>query len=276
MKVLVIFGSKSDANIYDPLKSRLLNEGHEVDFRMISVHRSPELLDKELLGISADVVIAGAGLAAHLPGILASKLLIPVFGIPCAAAVGGVDAYFAISQMPFGIPVLATAPDQYGSAVDAIGKWNRLDLKYTFEKFHLVIERSKKGLPHFQMLIDRAQKISDRSKIAMSISDRTVENALNICLVEIGDTDPEAPLSFGSAAKGSDEIRIFVPVLAEAAYRSPYASLSVVRRINSIPGGLFTGINNVGNGMLAALQMANFDGAHSAFLTNAKKGYIHA
>ncbi len=276
MKVLVIFGSKSDANIYDPLKARLLNEGHQVDFRMISVHRSPELLDKELLGLSPDAVIAGAGLAAHLPGILASKLLIPVFGIPCAAAVGGVDAYFAISQMPFGIPVLATAPDQYGAAVDALGKWQRLDLKYTFDKFHLVIERTKKGLPHFQTLIDRAQKISERSKISLNITDRPVENAVNICLAEISETDPEAPLSMGSAAKNSDEIRIFVPVLADSLYRSPMASLHVVRRIHSIPGGLFTGINNIGNGMLAALQLANFDGAHSAFLTNAKKGYIHA
>jgi 5-(carboxyamino)imidazole ribonucleotide mutase len=117
MKTLVMFGSKSDANIYEPLKARLLNEGHEVSFRMISVHRSPELLERELAKIDAQVVIAGAGLAAHLPGVIAAKLLIPVIGIPCAAAIGGVDSYFAISQMPFGIPVLATAPDQYGAAV---------------------------------------------------------------------------------------------------------------------------------------------------------------
>ena len=123
MKIVVMFGSKSDANIYEPLKARLLNEGHEVDFRMISVHRSPELLDRTLAGIDAQAVVAGAGLAAHLPGIVASKLLIPVFGIPCTAAIGGMDAYFAISQMPFGIPVLSTAPDQYQSAVDAIGRW---------------------------------------------------------------------------------------------------------------------------------------------------------
>ncbi len=276
MKVLVIFGSKSDANIYDPLKSRLLNEGHEVDFRMISVHRSPDLLDKELTGIHADAVIAGAGLAAHLPGILASKLLVPVFGIPCSAAVGGVDAYFAISQMPFGIPVLSTAPDQYGSAVDALGKCQRLDLKYTFDRFNLVFERTKKGLPHFQLLLERAQKISEKTKIPLQISDRTQENAVNICLVDVSETDPEAPLAIGSAAKNSDEIRIFVPVLSDALYRSPYASLHVIRRISSIPGGLFSGINNVGNAMLSALQMANVDGAQSAFLTNAKKGYIHA
>ena len=51
MKLLVMFGSKSDANIYEPLKAKLLQDGHELDFRMISVHRSPELLDKELEAI---------------------------------------------------------------------------------------------------------------------------------------------------------------------------------------------------------------------------------
>jgi 5-(carboxyamino)imidazole ribonucleotide mutase len=276
MKLLVIFGSKSDANIYEPLKARLINEGHEVDFRMISVHRSPELLDRELAGVQAQAVIAGAGLAAHLPGILASKLLIPVFGIPCGAAIGGVDAFFAMAQMPFGIPVLTTAPDSYQSAVDAVSRWGRLDLQFSFDGFNLVFERHKKGQPHFQMLLERAHKIVDKTKLELNVTDKPVENAVNICLVDISETDPEAPLPFGPAAKTSDELRLFVPVLGEQAYRNPYSGISVIRRINSVPGGVWTGINNVGNAMLAALQLANASGTYSPFLTNAKKGYIHA
>lgn len=276
MKILVIFGSKSDANIYEPLKARLLNEGHEVDFRMISVHRSPELLDRELAGVNPQAVIAGAGLAAHLPGIVAAKLLVPVFGIPCSAAIGGVDAFFAMAQMPFGIPVLTTAADSYQSAVDALGRWGRLDLQYSFDGFNLVFERHKKGQPHFQMLLERAAKIVDKTKLELNITDKPVENAVNICLVDISETDPEAPLPFGPPVKTSDEIRLMVPVLNDQAYRNPYSGISVIRRVNSVPGGVWTGINNVGNAMLAALQMANANGAHSAFLTNAKKGYIHA
>lgn len=276
MKVLVVFGSKSDANIYEPLKSRLINEGHDVDFRMLSVHRSPDLLYKELLSSDAQVVIAGAGLAAHLPGVLASKLLIPVFGIPCAAAIGGVDSFFAIAQMPFGIPVLCTAPDQYLAAVDALGRWSRLDLKFTFDKFNLVFERHKRGLPHFQIMMERADRIVDKTRIPLNITDRPVENAVNICLVDISETDPEAPLAYGPAPKNSDELRIFVPVLSEQAYRDPYSGISVIRRISSVQGGIWVGINNVGNAMLAAIQLANSMGVHSPFLTNAKKGYIHA
>lgn len=276
MKTLVMFGSKSDANIYEPLKARLLNEGHEVDFRMISVHRSPELLDRELTGVDAQIVIAGAGLAAHLPGVLASKLLIPVIGIPCAAAIGGVDAFFAISQMPFGIPVLATAPDQYSSAVDLVGRVSRLDLQYTFDAFNIVMDRHKRGQPHFQMLLQRAERIVEKTRIQLKISDRPVENAVNICLVDINENDPEAPLPYGPPARGSDEIRIHVPVLNEQAYRDAYAGVAVIRRVGTVPGAIWTGINNVGNAMLAALQLANHQGAHSPFLTNAKKGYIHA
>lgn len=274
MKVLVVFGSKSDANIYEPLKARLLNEQHEVDFRMISVHRSPDLLDRELAGIKVQAVIAGAGLAAHLPGILASKLLIPVFGIPCAAALGGVDAYLAISQMPFGIPVLSTAPDQYQSAIDMLARVERLDLQYSFDAFNLVIERHKRAT--FQSLIQRAEKISEKTSIELKITDKTVENAVNICLVDINENDPECPLPFAPVPKNSDEIRIYVPVLSDIAYREAESVSLLMRRINSVPGGVWSGLNNIGNAMLMALQFANGNGSQSAFLTNAKKGYIHA
>lgn len=276
MKILVMFGSKSDANIYEPLKARLLQEGHDVDFRMISVHRSPELLDRELASAEASAVIAGAGLAAHLPGVVAAKVLVPVFGVPCSAAIGGVDALFAIQQMPFGIPVLTTAPDQYGAAVDFVTRWGKLDLRYSFDGFNLVLERHKRGQPHFRILLERAERISEKTKLEINLTDKTSENAVNICLVDINEADPECPLPFGPSPRGSDELRILVPVLNEAAYRDPYAAISVVRRINSAQGNVWSGINNIGNAMLAALQLANANAAYSAFLTNAKKGYIHA
>ena len=221
-------------------------------------------------------MIAGAGLAAHLPGIVASKLLIPVFGIPCSAAIGGMDAFFAMAQMPFGIPVLTTAPDQYQAAVDAVGRWSRLDLQYSFDRFNIIFERHKRGQPHFQMLLERAQKIGEKAGIALNATDKPLENSVNIFLVDIAEADPECPLPFPASAKTSDELSIYVPVLSEKLYRDPYSAITVGRRVTSVAGGLWMGINNVSNGMLAVLQMANAGGTHSAFLTNAKKGYIHA
>lgn len=192
MKVLVIFGSKSDANIYEPLKARLLRDEHEIDFRMISVHRSPELLDKELASSNPQVIVAGAGLAAHLPGILASKSLVPVIGIPCAAAMGGIDAFLAIAQMPFGIPVMATAADQYNAAADFISHWSHLDLQFSFERFNIVIDRNKRALPHFAQLLARAESIVEKTKIDLHLLERPAENEVNICLVDVNSADPKA------------------------------------------------------------------------------------
>ena len=276
MKVLVIFGSKSDANIYEPLKSRLLADGFEVDFKMISVHRSPELLDRELSAIKADAIIAGAGLAAHLPGILASKNLTPVFGIPCAAALGGMDSLFAMLQMPFGIPALITAPDQYNAACDFVRRWSRSDLRFAPDTLNLVIERHKRSLPHISALLEKAQKIAEKRIIELNITDKPVENGVNVCLVDIIPTDPDCPLPFPPLERDSEELRIMVPVLNSDSYREAQSALLVMRRIRSVNDGLWVGVNQIGNGLLAAMQLTNFEGRHSAFLTNAKKGYIHA
>ncbi|NUM88691.1 MAG: AIR carboxylase family protein [Bdellovibrionales bacterium] len=273
MKILVMFGSKSDAGVYEPLKRRLESDGHQVDFRMISVHRSPELLDRELTGLDAQAVVAGAGLAAHLPGVLASKLLLPVFGIPCAAALGGVDALFSILQMPFGIPVLTAAPDRQETVADFLRSWEKLDLRFRFDGFRLVYDHARKETPHFAPLLARAQRIAEKANLEISHEAAPVAEAVNLCLVEIDPADPERALPW--PAPGTGEIRIHVPMLNEQNYRDPYAAVAVVKRIASVYGGAWVGVNNVGNAMLAALQLANASGGFSAFLTSAKKGYVH-
>lgn len=276
MKVLVMFGSKSDANIYEPLKKRLESDGHAVDFRMISVHRSPDLLDRELKGIDAQVVVAGAGLAAHLPGVLASKLLLPVFGIPCAAAMGGVDALFSIMQMPFGIPVLAVAPDHYDTVADTILSWKKLDLRYKFEGFNIICDKGKRSAAHMATILGRAQRIAEKTNLEINLLDCPQGDAVNICLVDIDLKNPDAPPLYGVPAPGAAEVRIHVPVLSEHDYRDPNAAIAVAKKIISTYGGPWVGVNRVGNAMLAALQLANAGGGFNAFLTNAKKGYVHA
>ena len=274
MKVLVLFGSKSDSYVYEPLKAKLLNEGFEVDFRLLSVHRSPEVLDKELATVNADVVIAGAGLAAHLPGVVSSKVLLPVFGVPCTPALGGLDALLSIIQMPFGIPVLATAPDKMQDLLDFLKRWQSLDLRFSEEPFHLVVERNKQNVPYIKELVSRATRVAEKVKVELSILDRPKERSLNICLIEVQARDPEAPLPLPPLSS-EDELRIYVPVFDPESYRNPQSGQVLLRRIQSA-GGIWVGMNNLGNAMLAALLLANKDGAFSAFLTNAKKGYFHA
>ena len=119
-KVAIIMGSTSDwptmehaANVLDAL---------EVPFeaRVVSAHRTPDLLFsfcEEAEGRGIEVIIAGAGGAAHLPGMAASKTLLPVLGVPVKSrALQGVDSLLSIVQMPKGIPVGTLAIGDAGAA----------------------------------------------------------------------------------------------------------------------------------------------------------------
>ena len=82
--------------------------GIEYKAFVLSAHRVPEKLEETLRECEAqgcEVVIAGAGLAAHLPGVIASQTTMPVIGVPCKGAIEGLDALFSIVQMPKSIPV---------------------------------------------------------------------------------------------------------------------------------------------------------------------------
>lgn len=108
MKVAIIFGSKSDIDVMKGAANCLREFGIEYEAHVLSAHRVPELLEETLEHLEktdCKVIIAGAGLAAHLPGIIASKTTLPVIGVPIRAALEGVDALYSIVQMPKSIPV---------------------------------------------------------------------------------------------------------------------------------------------------------------------------
>ena len=110
-KVLVVFGSKSDKSVFEPIVKSQKEKKADVDMRICSAHRTPALLNSILLEKQYDLVIAGAGLAAHLPGVVASKTPVPVIGVPCNGAFDGLDSFLSIVQMPPGIPVLGVGVD---------------------------------------------------------------------------------------------------------------------------------------------------------------------
>jgi len=105
IRVAVIAGSKSDQPVVDDAVKVLteLSVPHEV--RFISAHRNPEGLRKYVAGSKAEVFIAIAGLAAHLPGVVASMSVRPVIGVPVNAKLNGLDSLLSIVQMPPGVPV---------------------------------------------------------------------------------------------------------------------------------------------------------------------------
>lgn len=108
MKVGIIMGSSSDKDVMRAAGSVLDDFGISWSAHIISAHRAPELLREQITKMEADGVgcfIAGAGLAAHLPGVIASLTTIPVVGVPLKAALDGMDSLLSIVQMPKGIPV---------------------------------------------------------------------------------------------------------------------------------------------------------------------------
>ena len=111
--VAVVMGSKSDTELMRPALEVLNKLGINYELSVISAHRNPEKARQ--FGLSArdrgiEVIIAAAGGAAHLPGVLASWTTLPVIGVPLASSeLNGVDALYSIVQMPAGIPVAGMA-----------------------------------------------------------------------------------------------------------------------------------------------------------------------
>lgn len=114
-KVLVVMGSDSDFPVMEGCFKLLKKFNIEFDARVASAHRTPEKaieLAKNAKANGYQVVIAAAGLAAHLGGVLAANTVLPVIGVPCkGGALNGVDALYATVQMPTGIPVATVAID---------------------------------------------------------------------------------------------------------------------------------------------------------------------
>lgn len=111
--VLIVMGSDSDAEVMSQAAAALDELSIPYEFTVASAHRSPERA-KQIIGDAeangCAVFIAGAGMAAHLPGVVASFTTRPVIGVPLASgALQGVDALYAIVQMPPGIPVASVA-----------------------------------------------------------------------------------------------------------------------------------------------------------------------
>lgn len=119
-KVGILMGSDSDLPIMKKAAEMLEKFGIEYEMTVISAHRMPEIFvdyakNAEDRGI--DVIIAGAGGAAHLPGMCAALFKLPVIGVPIhTKSLGGVDSLYSIVQMPSGIPVATVAIDGAANA----------------------------------------------------------------------------------------------------------------------------------------------------------------
>ena len=147
-RVAVVMGSKSDQSHVEGTIEVLDQLGIEHEVSVISAHRNPDRLREYARGLrerGVEVVIAAAGGAAALPGAMASLTTLPVIGVPLATSeLGGVDALYAIVQMPPGIPVATVAVGAWGARNAAFLAAQILGLKH--ESIREAYEQYRRGL----------------------------------------------------------------------------------------------------------------------------------
>lgn len=132
--VAIVMGSKSDTELMQPALDILKGFGIDYEVSIVSAHRTPERAReyaKECRERGIEIIIAAAGGAAHLPGVMASWTTLPVIGIPLPSSdLKGTDALYSIVQMPAGIPVACMAVGSWGVRNAAYFAAEILGLKY--------------------------------------------------------------------------------------------------------------------------------------------------
>lgn len=241
MKVLVLFGSSSDEYVYNPLIENL-GEISNVSFAVISAHRNPVELEKRLSQKDYDVIVAGAGIAAHLPGVVASQVNVPVFGVPVEAVYGGMDALLSIQQMPFGVPVLTCPPTQSKNIVEFLKEAQSKEKEF-FKNIHLVVPAHVKDYEYTTKELARTYDYANAQGLDITQSSTPVENRFNIYLVT------------QQSEVCKDALAINVPLLDKLVRDNPYKVTELFDWVKE--GGLWVGTNNTRNALVFAQKLAN-------------------
>ena len=241
--VLVLFASKSDESSYKKIIKILDKKKVNYDFKIASAHKTPDEVDV-ILKNDYKVIISGAGLAAALPGVIASRTVRPVIGVPCLGNYQGLDALLSIMQLPPGIPVLAVGVDKADIAANAA-----VNILKRQKKVVLVGDKNNKAFK-------KAEEILEEFKVNHSHSDAMIENAVNVCFT-----------NFDEPVEKTDELVIYCPLLAEKEDKAE-AALNLMKHSEH---GLWVGLNNGTNAALAAIEILNLDNSFEEELLRYRK-----
>lgn len=237
MTVLVIAASRSDTETIRKAAERLKQNGIRCEMRVCSAHRTPEMLDRIMEKAANsrsgyDAIIAGAGLAAALPGVVAAKTLLPVIGIPLSGAFQGLDAMMSVIQMPPGIPVLTTGVDN----TDEAAHYAELITKNKMKRVNLVGKAQK--------AVKRATEALEELGIEYSTGEKILETAINIRFTGINERKP---------ADTESAIVISCPTAEKENAEDAIKLLQLTKR------GIWVGLNRGENAAIAAAEILGKD-----------------
>ena len=242
-KILVLFASISDNETYDPILKILKKNKISFDFKIYSAHKTPDEVEKTVQG-DYSVIISGAGLAAALPGVIASKTLRPVIGVPCHGSYEGLDALLSIVQMPPGIPVLAVGVNQSETA--AI---NALCMLKSYDVVTIIGDQKTEA-------VRKATDVLKKFEVPHKFSTSPNANSINIEFTY-----------FDEPVQKNDNLVIYCPLLLDKDDKAE-AVLNLLEHSNH---GLWVGLNNGANAALAAIEILNISNAYEQKLTNYRK-----
>ena len=239
MKVFVVFGSASDENVSLPLVEALKKDC-DTEYQVISAHRDLEKLQDTLGKWEGDAVIAGAGLAAALPGVAAAMVKIPVYGVAVPAQFGGLDSFASIAQMPPGVPVITAGPSKPEAIVAFLKKYKDASADYTSVNF---VMRDEKLINHPDLLaeIEKATKAGAEKGIKVTLSKAEDKKAFNVIIAT-----EEAHVS-------PDGFCLHLPFMPKDAAKKPENYLNSLALAEK--GGLWVGVNNTRNAVHAVARL---------------------
>jgi len=234
MNILIVFGSESDKSIYDPLES-VLSKSCSTQFEILSAHRNPNELDILLKTKTFDLIVAGAGLAAHLPGVIASKVKSPVIGLPISASLAGLDATLSILQMPFMVPVLTCGPNKSNEVISFINLLQE-HKKLDYDNGINIVLNKTIDSSLYQNEIDRTLLFAKEKEIKISLVDYFDASKLNVVLVMRQEDIKK------------DMMAIHVPLFNQIDNANPESAIKLFHWLSS--GGMWVGVNNTRNALI--------------------------
>ncbi len=166
-RVSIIMGSTSDLPVMEKAAKLLDEFGVPFEINALSAHRTPDEVASFAKGAQArgiEVIIAGAGMAAHLPGVIAAMTTLPVIGVPINATFDGMDALLAIVQMPPGIPVATVGVGAAQNAAILAVQMLSLGDKELAEKFAAYKENLKSKITKANEELKNVAKYAHRVK----------------------------------------------------------------------------------------------------------------
>lgn len=226
---LILFGSSSDAYVYEPLCSLLRENGLEVDFEIISAHRNPDRLEERLSEKNYACVIAGAGISAHLPGVVASKVQVPVYGIPVEAQFGGLDAVMSIQMMPRGVPVLMCGPKKWDLFVPFLQAVKNLEGTWA-RSIEICVQPEVLETVAFKKEFTRLSNMADKRGLSLVIVDSPSK------------TQPAIQFVSQESDISDNPFALHVPLLTSEDRASIEAAIRCFEWTTK--GGLWVGVNN--------------------------------